>query len=293
MNASSALKYNLTRIAPTPSGFLHLGNVYNFALTARLARKHNADILLRIDDMDQDRVNIAYLQDIFDTLSFLDIPFNRGPKDVRELYANFSQTNRMVIYEQMLHQLLETGRIFACNCSRSKILKRSPTGTYPGTCRDKKIDPGTPGVAWRLRTSHHTAIIVKAPDGYNAFFLPESQRDLVVRKKDGFPSYQLTSLADDLHFGTDLIVRGKDLWDSTLAQLYIASLIKAKPFADVTFVHHDLLTHADGTKLSKSAGATSIQHLRKEGKSASDIYRLLGTLTGQSGQLNSWQDLSV
>ena len=101
-------------------------------------------------------------------------------------------------------------------------------------------------------------------------------QDFIVNKKDGFPAYQLTSVMDDVYYGIDLIVRGMDLWDSTLAQHYLATVLKQDTFLNSTFYHHPLLTAADGSKLSKSAGATSIQYLRKQGKTPGEIYSMIG-----------------
>ena len=107
--------------------------------------------------------------------------------------------------------------------------------------------------------------------------LESGMKDFVVRKKDGSPAYQLTSILDDLHFGVDLIVRGQDLWPSTLAQQYLAGLLPGGgAFADACFYHHDLLTEEGGSKMSKSAGATSKQFLRKEGCRPEDIYEMIG-----------------
>jgi glutamyl/glutaminyl-tRNA synthetase len=100
-------------------------------------------------------------------------------------------------------------------------------------------------------------------------------RDFVVRKKDGFPAYQLSSVVDDLHYGVDLIVRGQDLWASTLAQLYLSSALDAAAFREIRFYHHPLLATGAGEKLSKSAGATSIRYLRQQGLQAADIYALI------------------
>src|SRR5690242_19755059 len=104
-----------TRIAPTPSGYLHLGNVFSFALTASLARKTGASTLLRIDDLDQQRIQPQYVQDIFDTLQFLDIPFDEGPKDIEEFDRSWSQLTRMPLYENALAQLKYSGQVFACH----------------------------------------------------------------------------------------------------------------------------------------------------------------------------------
>src|ERR1700755_812419 len=110
--------FKKTRIAPTPSGFLHLGNAYSFALTAALAEKYGAKILLRIDDLDRERVQKEYVQDIFDTLNFLELPWDEGPRNVMELERDWSQIHRMGLYKEALDLLREEGDLFACNCSR-------------------------------------------------------------------------------------------------------------------------------------------------------------------------------
>src|SRR5882762_5324158 len=92
------LIFTRTRIAPTPSGFLHLGNAFSFALTAKLARETGARLLLRIDDLDRDRVEARYVQDIFETLHFLGIPWDEGPRDILAYEATWSQVYRMDLY---------------------------------------------------------------------------------------------------------------------------------------------------------------------------------------------------
>jgi glutamyl/glutaminyl-tRNA synthetase len=87
-------KSKLTRYAPTPSGFLHLGNIYSFILTYHLAKKHQAKILLRIDDLDSDRIKPAYIQDIFDSLDFMELPYDLGPRLTKEYEAEFSQRHQ-------------------------------------------------------------------------------------------------------------------------------------------------------------------------------------------------------
>ncbi len=121
--------------------------------------------------------------------------------------------------------------------------------------------------------------------------LPREQREFVVRKKDSFPAYQLASVVDDQLFGVDLIVRGMDLWPSTLAQLYLADVLSVDSFTNSTFYHHPLLTEPGGNKLSKSAGSTSVQYLRKAGKTATDIYTSIGAQAGIAGEIIHWRDL--
>jgi glutamyl-tRNA synthetase len=267
--------FNRTRLAPTPSGYLHLGNLVSFVLTAGLARKHGARILLRIDDLDRDRVRPAFVQDIFETLHFFNIPWDEGPRDSREFAESWSQVHRMGLYRQALDFLASQGELFACECSRS-MLGHDLEGGYPGTCMSKKIPLSEPGVSWRLQTKPGTELSMHdLHKGVGTFPLPPSMQHFIVRKKDGFPSYQLASVIDDIHFGVDLVVRGADLFESTLAQLYLSTKLPANPFTQASFLHHPLVHDLQGRKLSKSAGDTSIQYLRGQGKNAREILDLV------------------
>lgn len=281
--------YRKTRIAPTPSGFLHLGNVLSFSLTAILAERYSAHILLRIDDLDRQRARPEYIRDIFDTLGFLGIPWQEGPRDAGRFAAEYAQQHRMPLYHLALQQLRDGGHLFACNCSRSDILKTG--GIYPGTCCDKHLDWDTPGVSWRMDTRRSLPLTLHQLAGAQEVWLPEEQQFFVVRKKDGDPAYQLASVIDDLHFGIDLIVRGNDLYPSTLAQLYLARMLGNDTFGHTLFCHHPLLTLPDGVKLSKSAGATSVQYLRRQGKSRAEIFALIGEQLGIPGAAGHWRDL--
>jgi len=290
---NTAPVFTRTRIAPTPSGFLHLGNALSFAITAALARKANARILLRIDDLDRERVENAYVQDIFDTLHFLEIPWDEGPKDITEFEKEYSQLHRMNLYAEALQQLQDNGDVFACTCSRSQVLRDGPDGAYHGTCRDKNIPLDTKDASWRLRTTDAKELSVKTLQGsIIQTRLPASMQAFVVRKKDGFPAYQLSSVMDDLHYGVDLVVRGEDLWPSTLAQHYLAMILGQDAFLNTRFYHHPLLEEYSGKKLSKSAGATSIQHLRKQGQKPADIYAMMAQMAGMEAPAENWQRFS-
>ncbi len=266
-----------TRIAPTPSGYLHLGNVYSFAITVAMARRVGARVLLRIDDLDFNRVKPAYVEDIFDTLTYLGLPWDEGPRDYSEYERVYSQRHRMPLYEEVLQQLLRQGHVFACDCTRSTLLARHPRGVYTGTCRQRGLLLDASGHNWRVDTLG-TA-------------LPPSMQYFVVRKRDGFPAYQLASLVDDMHYGIDLIVRGADLRESTQAQAHLAHLLGYDAFLHASFHHHNLLMAGGDEKLSKSAGATSIQYLRKQGKTPKDIYRMIGRQAGLPDEVSSWREL--
>lgn len=270
------MKFNLTRIAPTPSGFLHLGNAFSFLKTKALAEKHGAKILLRIDDLDRERYRPEYVQDIFDTLDFLEIKVDLGPKKIHEFESEWSQVHRMELYIEALDRLKSTKKLFACDCSRKKIQQLDPSGYYLGQCLDRRIPFDKPYVAWRMDTSESDFIQFKEyPDQQKSTLIPQDSVFYVVRKKDGLPAYHLTSLVDDLHFGVDLIVRGNDLFASTLAQLDLARNLGEEKFNQITFHHHPLIKSPEKEKLSKSAGALSIQSLRKEGKTLGDLKKLM------------------
>ena len=275
--------YTKTRIAPTPSGYLHLGNVLSFAITVTLARQTGAKILLRIDDLDRARANKLYVKDIFDTLEFLQIPYDEGPRDISDFEANYTQLHRMDQYRLALYKLRDDGLVYACTCSRKQINNCE--------CYAKHIPLTTPGASWRLITNNDV-LVVKDYSG-NAIHaaLPDDMKNFIVKKKDGFPAYQLTSVIDDLFYRVDLVVRGEDLWPSTLAQHALAlALGKGADFGAISFYHHPLITDASGEKLSKSAGATSVKYLRESGKTPAGIWTLIAAMLGKAN-VTSWQQL--
>jgi glutamyl/glutaminyl-tRNA synthetase len=282
-------RFKLTRIAPTPSGYLHLGNAYSFALTAAIAKNTGADIFLRIDDLDRDRVEMAYVNDIFNTLNFLDIPWQQGPQNSDEYKTRWSQLCRLDIYQPALDKLAQNGNLFACVCSRRQL----QTPGYECACVNKNIPLDTPNAAWRIRTDQRVLTIKTLDQGPINSTLRADMKNFVIRKKDGYPAYQLTSLLDDAYFGVDLLVRGEDLWPSTIAQHYLASLLDIKSFTESTFHHHKLLTTPDGNKLSKSAGSTSVQYMRGQGLSAPRVYSQIGRMMSPETELSHWIDLSL
>ena len=276
------MNFKLTRFAPTPSGFLHLGNLYSFLVTKVLAEKHGAKILLRIDDLDQERYREEYVQDIFDTLDFMELSYELGPKNLKEFENEWSQVHRMEQYQPALEELSEKKLVFACDCSRKKIQEMDSSGYYLGHCQDRRIPLDRKEVAWRFNALETDFVKLKSyPNQLNtSLVLPTDIAFSILRKKDLQPAYQLTSLIDDLLFGVDLIVRGQDLYSSSLAQLALAEKLSKSEFQNITFFHHPVLKGPKKKKLSKSDGSTSIRTIRESGKKLKDVYKTLGEYLG-------------
>lgn len=282
--------FNKVRLAPTPSGYLHLGNVLSFAVSATLANNTGASTLLRIDDLDKERITDRYIQDVFDTLNFLEIPWHEGPRSVAELKAIYSQYHRLPLYSEALRQLRSGDALFACTCSRSQLSAVSG-GLYTGACSHLQLPYDATDTSWRLHTENAGLQAIRTLNGQTIDKLPEEMHYFVVRKKDEIPAYQLASVIDDLQYGVDLVVRGLDLWPSTVAQHYLAKRLNAQSFSNITFYHHPLLLNTNGAKLSKSAGDTSIQQLRKSGKKTADIFRSIACMLKLDDNITDWLKL--
>lgn len=265
--------FKKTRIAPTPSGYLHLGNVLSMLITTATARKHNASILLRIDDLDQLRTKNKYIEDIFTTLRFLDIPWDEGPANTKDFQKNWSQRLRLPLYRENLNLLHQKNSLFSCDCSRKKVARSSKDLSYPGICLHKNLSFEGTDKIWRIRLPMGEVADIKQLDGsIISLRLPPPLQYFIVKKKDDLPAYQLTSVIDDLHFGVDTIIRGKDLQSSTVAQLLLAKELGSDRFNNNRFLHHPLVMARQHLKLSKSAGSTSIYYLRQHGASKESIY---------------------
>ena len=263
-----------TRIAPTPSGFLHAGNGISFALTYAIARAFEGKIALRIDDLDAERMRPEYVEDIFRTLNWLGIEWDEGAISPDDFHQNFSQHKRLDRYFDALKILQNQSDLYACACTRKEILALSPTGLYPNTCRFKNLNFEKKEAAWRILVPENTEIAFKNEQNQGqSIHLGETMGDFVVRQKNGLPAYQVASLIDDLEMGINFIVRGSDLLNSTAAQIYLSQKIKRTEFGETLFLHHALLEGTDGQKLSKSQGASSLKEWRKTGKSPSELYK--------------------
>jgi glutamyl/glutaminyl-tRNA synthetase len=269
-----------SRIAPTPSGFLHIGNAYSFLLTWLWTRLNNGQLLLRIDDMDGERCRDEYLQDIFDTIQFLGIDYDEGPKNIIDFNQNFTQIKRLENYNAAIEILKGQKKLYACICSR----KDMHTNFYlvdPLNCKNKKIPFDTTNSALRINLQHNASIIFQdVLKGEMNINLSTTMPDFIIQQKNKLPSYQICSLVDDLQFGITHIVRGEDLLPSTAAQLYLANLLGEERFKQIHFLHHPLVKTNNDNKLSKSAGDTSIKYMRSNGFTAKQVLKQIIEMFG-------------
>ena len=234
----------VSRFAPTPSGFLHLGNAVNFVLTWLLTRRVGGTLHLRIDDLDRARLRPAYLDNIFRVIDWLGLDYDHGPGGPDDFLRHHSQLLHLPEYNAVLRRLAQQpGLVQASTRSRTNGMEAA-------------VPLETPGAAWRAHVPAGTAVeFSDAWQGKTSIPLAALMPDFVIRKKDGVAAYQVASVVDDLRLGTNLIVRGLDLQPSTAAQLWLAGQLSetaAFNTARVQFFHHPLLTDAAGQKLSKS-----------------------------------------
>lgn len=236
---------NRTRIAPTPSGFLHTGNLYNFLLTQRVAAELHAEIRLRIDDLDAFRMRDEFVEDVFRCLHWLGISWTGSPQNMNEYRVQAAEPERIDRYYERLERMIDAGLpAFVCRCSRREL---SRDATCERGCAEKQL---------RL-VAGKTAIRVRVPAQHSE--LREAMGDFIVWRREDLPAYQLQSLIDDVDMGITHIVRGEDLLDSTAAQRYLNGYIQGSPFGNVKFFHHGLVTGDHGEKISKSQGTDQLE----------------------------------
>ena len=247
----------VTRFAPAPTGYLHLGHVLNAIHVWEIARASGPDarVLLRIEDHDRSRCRPEFEAALLEDLAWLGFAADGAP--VR-------QSTRSAEYERALAGLRDLGLTYACECSRTDV----GAGRYPGTCRDKQ-QPETPGCGIRVRLD---ATVERFDDlrlGAQEQRPYEQCGDVLVRDRHGNWTYQFAVVVDDWLQEVNLVIRGEDLLDSTGRQIQLARML-GRPQPPV-FLHHELLMKSPTQKLSKSDGDTGVRDLRARGWSAEQV----------------------
>lgn len=270
----------VSRLAPTPSGYLHLGNAVNFVLTWLFTRRAGGTLHLRIDDLDRQRLRPAYLDNIFQTIAWLGLDYDYGPSGPADFEARYSQLYHIADYQALLNELRQIPTLlYACCCSRTDIQRIG--GKHDSrTCRMQQLPLSTPEVAWRVQVP--PLLTIKVQDLWQqqiAVPLAAEMGDFVVRKKDGIAAYQIASIVDDLRLGTTFIVRGLDLLPSTAAQVWLAAqAASVSAFGQIQFAHHTLLPGTDGEKLSKSTQASTQRGIMTEAGNPRVVYAAVAQL---------------
>ena len=270
------------RFAPSPTGRMHLGNVYAALLSWLSAKSKGGEWVLRIEDIDPGRSRQEFADRIMDDLEWLGLTW-----DGEVTY----QSKRQDIYEHYFELLRKEGLLYPCFCSRADLLAtQAPHESdgrvvYKGTCRDLNPADYPQGItpAWRIRVPDET---IETTDGhYGAYrvHLPTEIGDFIVRRKDGAFAYQLVVVVDDLTMGITEVVRGRDLLLSTSQQLFLAQTLRylntEKVFPEVSYAHFPLLMNEAGQRLSKRDKSLDMGVLREQ-HSAGEIIGFIAHLAG-------------
>lgn len=262
------------RVAPTPTGYMHLGHACTFLEAQRRARAAGGKLLLRIEDLDQARCKAEFVEALEEDLAWAGLRWE--PEVLR-------QSERLSWFREALGRLREAGAVYPCSCSRKDVAEaiRAPhvegqEPVYPGTCRERRFVFETEGDAlainWRFRVPDGEAIaFVDGRMGEQRFVAGEDFGDFLVWRKDGFPSYELAVVADDLAQGVTEVVRGEDLLASTARQLLLYRALGEKA---PDFFHCPLILDTEGRRLAKRAGSLGLRELRARGVPPSELERL-------------------
>ena len=270
------------RFAPSPTGRMHLGNVYAALLSWLSAKSKGGEWVLRIEDIDPGRSRQEFADRIMDDLEWLGLTWDG---DVEY------QSKRQDIYDYYFDLLQKEGLLYPCFCSRADLLAtQAPHESdgrvvYKGTCRDLNPADYPQGItpAWRMRVPDET---IETTDGhYGAYrvHLPTEIGDFIVRRKDGAFAYQLVVVVDDLTMGITEVVRGRDLLLSTPQQLFMAQTLRnldtEKMFPEVRYTHFPLLVNEACQRLSKRDKSLDMGVLREQ-HSAQEIIGFIAHLAG-------------
>jgi glutamyl/glutaminyl-tRNA synthetase len=277
MDASSTGLYR-GRIAPSPTGYLHLGHAKTFWTAQSRARAANGTLILRNEDLDYDRCRKEFVSAMIEDLRWFGFEWSEGP-DVAGSFAPYSQSERMDHYRETFDRLRQNGVVYPCSCSRQDVQRaaRAPHAgdeepVYPGTCRNRKLDeaPSTNArISWRFRVPDgETISFIDAGCGPKSFVAGRDFGDFVVWRHDGIPSYQLAVVADDAAMKITEVVRGMDLLTSTARQLLLYRSLGLEP---PSFFHCPLVVDDRGERLAKRHDSLSLKAMREAGEKAEEI----------------------
>jgi glutamyl-tRNA synthetase len=271
-----------SRLAPSPTGALHLGNARTFLLTWLAVRSAAGTLLLRIDDLDGPRVKRDAEPQALEDLAWLGLDWDAHAGVLR-------QSERGAVYGEAAERLVRGGRAYPCVCTRSEVesAASAPHGLegprYPGTCRGRWASPeeaaratGRP-VALRLAVPPGVVTFTDRLFGPQAFDVSAETGDFVVFRGNGTSAYQLATVIDDAASGVDLVVRGADLLPSTARQRLLQ---QALGLPSPAWLHLPLVVGPDGRRLAKRHGDTTLRSLRAAGWTPAGLVGFLAATAG-------------
>lgn len=267
------------RFAPTPSGRMHLGNVFAALIAWLAARSQDGEMVLRMEDLDTLRTSAEYAEILRDDLQWLGLSYDRETPP---------QSRRSAVYDEYFHRLENLGLLYPCYCTRSQLHSvNAPhlsdgTYVYPGTCRnltENERAARNRAPAWRVTVPSRTWHFRDQIQGDFSMDLAADCGDMVVRRADGVYVYQLAVTVDDGEAGVNQVVRGVDLLSSAPRQMYLQELFG---FAHPEYAHIPLLTAPDGRRLSKRDRDLDLGFLRQRLRPEA----LIGTLACASGLID-------
>ena len=275
------------RFAPTPSGRMHLGNLFCSLLAWLAAKKEGGRVVLRMEDLDQLRTSSVYAAQAEADLKFLGLFWDEGGS-LGGPHAPYDQGSRSPYYQELLGRLEALGLVYPCFCSRAELhAANAPHASdgevvYAGTCRgltreeivekSRKRPP-----ALRLKVPAEKVAFVDGHYGLVEQDLAAACGDFILRRSDGVFAYQLAVVADDAAMGVTQVVRGRDLLSSAPRQLYLYRLLG---FPEPAFAHAPLLLAPDGRRLSKRDRDVSLEALEEKGLTGPEIVGRLAFLAG-------------
>ena len=271
------------RFAPTPSGRMHLGNVFAALIAWLSVRSRGGELVLRMEDLDTQRTSGEFADLLRRDLNWLGLDWDRETPP---------QSQRSAVYDRYFEQLRELGLLYPCYCTRSQLHNvNAPhlsdgTYVYAGTCRDLKTPPPGRLPAWRVRVPEREFVVEDLCQGTFRQNLSTDCGDFVVRRADGVYVYQLAVTVDDGEAGVTEVVRGMDLLGSAPRQMYLQELFG---FRTPTYGHVPMLLAPDGRRLSKRDRDLDLGELQKR----MTAQALLGKLAFSAGLIEREEPLSA
>lgn len=270
------------RLAPSPTGRLHLGHACTFWTAYLRAQEQKGVLVLRDEDLDPQRSKPEYAEAMLEDLKWLGIEWQEGP-DIGGPFAPYRQSLRREFYLDAWRKLRDSGAIYPCTCSRKELALATTAPNdvddeplYPGRCRNKAEEASRyefpAGVNWRFRVSDAEVIeFADQHQGSQSYVAGRDFGDFVVWRRDDVPAYQLAVVVDDAAMRVTEVVRGADLLKSTARQLL---LLRSLGLPVPRYFHCGLVRDTSGARLAKRHDALSLRALRQLGQSPAEVLSL-------------------